>query len=84
MSVYTLYKLLLLQAVVALLAEGEQEKDIALEPPGAYQEVSLSLSMPRGLSLSLSVPTKRSLSLSLSMCLPRGLSLCLSLSVDCC
>ena len=29
----------LLQAVVALLAEGEQEKDIALEPPSAYQEV---------------------------------------------
>ena len=29
----------LLKAVVALLAEGEQEKDIALEPPNAYQEV---------------------------------------------
>ena len=27
----------LLKAVVALLEEGEQEKDIALEPPGAYQ-----------------------------------------------
>ena len=29
----------LLQAVVALLAEGEQDKDIAIEPPSAYQEV---------------------------------------------
>jgi len=43
MSVYTLLNLLLLQAVVALLAEGEQEKDIALEPPSAYQEVCVFL-----------------------------------------
>jgi hypothetical protein len=29
----------LLAAIVALLEEGEQEKDIALEPPSAYQDV---------------------------------------------